>query len=265
MMCSRITRQKVFKAAKVIALKGKEPTLADVRAYFAGCGSQTTIHKYLKEWKLKCFQASGVDSDFTTGEGVTELTAAKEALVLTVAKLQEQNQVISNELIKTERKNIELNHSVTQQAQQLQLLEKQYKEAEQRAQQLAELNQNIKAERDTALDKITKKQDKLIDSLREELKQSHQASLAQIKETSFNSHDVLMQEKVITINLQEQVKTLNAKVAELKQELDKAYHTVLPLRKEVERQRKFITEVVTFEQLQAYEKFKLAADFESNT
>jgi hypothetical protein len=49
-----ITKQKIFEAAKVIAHLDKEPTIANVREHIAFTGSQTTLHKYLKEWKLKC-------------------------------------------------------------------------------------------------------------------------------------------------------------------------------------------------------------------
>ena len=53
MQKQRITKQKIFDAAKVIAHMDKEPTIASVREHLAFTGSETTLHKYLKEWKLK--------------------------------------------------------------------------------------------------------------------------------------------------------------------------------------------------------------------
>ena len=126
----RITRQKVFYAARIIASKGEEPTVANIRAYLATSGSQTTIHKYLKEWKLKCFQATSIDSDVATSQDVVVLKAENKELELALARLQEQNKVISSDLIKTERKNIELNYKTAQAEQQLGILEDRCKTAE---------------------------------------------------------------------------------------------------------------------------------------
>ena len=98
--------------------------------------------------------------------------------------------------------------------------------------------------------------------MREELKLSHQASIEQIKENSYNSHDALLQAKVKNINLQENNKALTVKITEVEKELNNVNLLVQPLRRKVASQSKLIKEVVTFEQLQAHEKQMQAKAFE---
>lgn len=135
---------------------------------------------------------------------------------------------------------------------------------EKKAAYLEEAYQTLKEERTTMLNKMEQNKDRLIELLRDELKQAHLVSLEKIRDTSFSGHDALMQEKVIAINLQEEVKTLKTKIGELKQELERANFTIAPLRKKIAQQEKVITEVVTVEQMRAYEQQKQTADFMDN-
>lgn len=169
-----------------------------------------------------------------------------------------------NELAKTEKKNITLANELAQSKKLNNILQTQCHEFEQSLKHIETSYQALKEERTVLLGKMEQDKDRLIESLREELKQSHQASLAEIKNVSFNSHDLLMQEKVVSINLKEQVKGLTEELNKQQQTLIQANNMIGPLIKEINWFRKFITEILTFEQLQEYEKKKHALDFMSN-
>lgn len=71
-----LTKQKVYHAAKMLAQKGMEPTTVKVREYLAFTGSQTTLVKYLKAWKLKCFQNYNAENELILTKDFTELKLA---------------------------------------------------------------------------------------------------------------------------------------------------------------------------------------------
>lgn len=51
-MTKIVTREMIFNAAIEIAKGNEMPTITTIREALFYCGSNTTIHKYLKEWKM---------------------------------------------------------------------------------------------------------------------------------------------------------------------------------------------------------------------
>jgi len=51
MVRSSLTEEKIVAAAVAIAINGDMPTIASVRRYVGGRGSETTILTYLQKWK----------------------------------------------------------------------------------------------------------------------------------------------------------------------------------------------------------------------
>ena len=60
---------------------------------------------------------------------------------------------------------------------------------------------------------------KMIDSLRAELKTLNETSLFTLRETSDKGHEALMQEKVTSINLQSKIDSLNKELTDTKKQL----------------------------------------------
>lgn len=95
---------------------------------------------------------------------------------------------------------------------------------------------------------------KQVESLREELKELNQASLKQVRDAGFRGDEALMQEKVISLNLKEKISSLEKMLETRQQELTREQQSTKPLRQEIERQRRMIERLITFEQLQTYKE-----------
>ena len=261
----RINKQKIFDAAKIIAHLDKEPTTTNIREHLAFTGSQTTLHKYLREWRLKCFKAYK-DNDVSTIEPqeLNKLQAENQRLTATIAKMEEHSKIVANEFAKTERKNVELTQRIAKLEAQLSLLDKVYKELKRDKEHLGVMYQDLKEERAVLLGKMERDKDQLIASLREELSQTHQANLQKIQDVSYSGHDMLMQEKVKVINLEEKVKSLSIELSKLQQDFNDANRIVEPLRSQIKQLERLIAENVTIEQLKEYEKKQKSLAFTSN-
>lgn len=262
---AKLTKQDIFKAAQSMVAKGTMPTQDKIREYL-GSGSRGTIHKYLQQWKLSCYRNYKTEHAHTAipEQVVIKLENEKQQLKATIAKLEAQNKVTALEFAKTEKKNIELAQKLAQIETQFEILEGQFNELAIEGKHTTESYQALKEERTTMLNKIEKDKDQLIDSLREELKLSHQASLEQIKTISYDGHDLLMQEKVKTLNLQEQIKPMAQEIIKLREELERANKINQPLKKEIDWLQRLMGEMLTSEQLQEYEKKKQLAEFARN-
>ena len=51
-----ISKQQIIKAAQIIVANNFNPTVIAVRKQLNYCGSGSTIHKYLSQWKMACFK-----------------------------------------------------------------------------------------------------------------------------------------------------------------------------------------------------------------
>jgi hypothetical protein len=265
MQKQRINKQKVFAAAKGIAHLNKEPTTTNVRAYLAFTGSQTTLHKYLKEWRMKCFQAYDPTSvREVVSQEVSKLQIENQALVETMAKMEEQKRLVAHEFAKTERKNVELTQKVIQLETEINLLKKELNALRKDKEHADSLYHELKAEREVLLSRIEKDKDYLIDSLREELHQAHQINLQKIQDISYQGHELLMQEKVKALNLEEKVKSLLGDITRLQQELDRANQIAGPFKDKIKQLERVIAENLTTEQLREYAKKCQEQELRSN-
>lgn len=249
----RIDKQQIFDAAKVIAHMDREPTVAGIRKYLGFTGSETTLHKYLKEWKLKCFKIydSNCNQEIEQKD-IANLKAENQTFVATIAKMEEHNRIVAAEFAKTERKNVELTQKLLQFENQINLLEKELEELKKCKEYLDHSYHDLKEEREVLLGKMEKDKDQLIAALREELSQTHQANLQQIQDVSYRGHDLLMQEKVKVMNLEERVKGLSDELAKLQQQSNEANRIVEPLKTKIKQLEKLIAENITSEQLEEY-------------
>jgi len=57
-----VTKQEIYKAANEIAACGEMPSIKMVRTFLGDRGSETTLQKHLKDWKLELLQR-GTNSD----------------------------------------------------------------------------------------------------------------------------------------------------------------------------------------------------------
>ncbi len=122
--------------------------------------------------------------------------------------------------------------------------------------------EGMEMERDAVIARMLGKQEALIESLRSELREVNKTSIEQVKEVGRKGDDLLMEEKLKTIYLQDELKQQKQTIEELRNQLLKSQEVIAPLRKEIARQRKFITDVVSFEQLHQYEQQKQKQEFE---
>ena len=255
MQKNRINKQKIFAAAKVMAHLDKEPTTTNIREYLAFTGSQTTLHKYLKQWRLKCFKAyQGNDTNDVEPQEIAKLQAENQSLTTTIAQMEEHNKIVANEFAKTENKNVGLTQSLTQLETQLKSLEEKYSELKKDKEHVDNLYEELKEEREVLLGRMERDTDRLIASLHEELSQTHRINLQKVQNVSYKGHDLLMHEKVKTMNLEEKVQSLTGDITKLQQELNNANQVVEPLKREIKGLQKLIAENVTSEQLREYEK-----------
>ena len=126
---------------------------------------------------------------------------------------------------------------------------------------LATLCHELKTTFSNDLDKILNDKNKVIDQLQEEIRDLNQISIQTVRQTSSDAHDLLMQEKVKTLNLEE-------KVGQLKKQLDQQQNEVLtihkvwqernqPLNKQLAWQQQIIAALIDPEDLKNYEKAQL--------
>lgn len=262
---NKVNKQKIFDAAKVIAHMDKEPTTTNVREYLAFTGSQTTLHKYLKEWRLKCFKVYDANCIGNVEQkDIANLQAENQTLSATLGKMQEHSKIVASEFAKTERKNVELTQKLEQLQNQIKLLEKELDALKKDKEHSDNLYLDLKEERETLLGRMERDKDQLIASLREELRQTHQTNLEKIQDVSYHGHDLLMQEKVKTMNLEEKVKFLAEDTTRLEQELTSANQAVDPLKVRIKQMERLIAENLTSEQLRDYEKKLRELDFASS-
>jgi predicted RNase H-like nuclease (RuvC/YqgF family) len=117
--------------------------------------------------------------------------------------------------------------------------------------------EHVVSERDQVLATVLNQQNQLIDSLRQELKEVNQTSIEQIKELGRKGDDALIEAKVKSINLQDEVSQQKNIIDELREQFLKSQETIKLLKQEIERQRKFTQEVVKVPPVPQYEPLTL--------
>lgn len=213
-----LTKEQIFNAANSIAAEGRIPTLTKMQLAL-GKGSKVTIHKYFKQWQQALVKKF---SDLTaTGESISD-SLGKDQSHLKV-ELQQQlkrNEYYAQELINAEKLNLEL----TKKNQELQVetekLRLKVTAAKDWRHAIESIINQIKLELNLNTNTSVKQMQQTIDDLRSELKVLNEKSLDTIRETSSQGHELLMQEKVNSINLQAKVDSLTKELLAGKKELN---------------------------------------------
>jgi chromosome segregation ATPase len=239
-----ITRQDVFEAAQGLIAKGYTPTQDGVR-HFLGRGSRGTIHKYLKEWKEACFKQGGKKPKPEI-EDTKKLLEENKRLEQQSSKQLEQNKILSHDLLIAERELAKVKEQCENQTEEINLLQEKHAVLEKEHEQILIAYEAMCQERETAIEKVLADKNQLIEALRAELQETHKENLEQARNWSYQQDETLMQEKVKSLNFQEQVKTLKEELKQTTLKLEKAKNIVEPLKREASRQKKIIEEHVDF-------------------
>lgn len=246
-----ITPQAVFKAAQDLIGKGISPTQESIRA-FLGRGSRGTIHKYLKQWKEECFQKAARGEVPVESQNVSLILQEKVVLEATLARQIQKNEALSSELFSAEREIARLRETHTVEQQQLETLQAACQKLEKDYGQIKAVYEGMCLERDRAVAVVIEDKNRLLMKLQEELRETHQENLERIRDLSFRDDDLLMQEKIKSLNYEEKIKTLSEEVKKLAGDYDKAQRLLEPLKQEIAKQKKLIEDKLTFEQLAAH-------------
>lgn len=215
-----ITQSDVYKAAQAIAEDGAFPTIQSVRAKI-GSGSLVTIHKHLLAWKQERLLAPALK--FEAGKDATKVKSViheKQNLEKAVQRQIEQNVAMSSQLLDLEQENIGLKSKLSASLEQIQILSAENSNLMNKVASHDDLLKQLKESHMAALNIILSDKNAEIESLKAELKTVHLASIEMVRKTSFEGQDLLMLERVKTINLNDQVKALNAKIHQLEQKLE---------------------------------------------
>ena len=218
-----ITQADVYNAAQAIAETGAFPTIQSVHARI-GSGSLGTIHKHLAAWKQERLLAPAIK--FEAGKDavkVKTLVNTKLELEKIVQQQIAQNVAMSAQLLEIEQENTELKAKLAVTTEKIQTLSVENSNLTNKMVAHDSLLAELKAAHKDALNIILTDKNVELESLKLELKTVHMASVEMVRKTSFEGQDLLMTERVKNINLSEQLKTVNAKLAQLEQN---ANHTV---------------------------------------
>lgn len=256
-----INKQQVFKAAKEIAATGKTPTAEKVRNLLT-TGSITTVQKYLRLWKKKCFIQA---NSYLTNEVIKisplqeesahdELLEKNRDLEQALNKQITQNEHYVQELINAEKANIVLKEEINQLQGSNQELHLRLTKAEATNHALEDVTQKIQKELNINTDETIQTMQQTIDELRDELKFINKTSLIALRETSTKGHEAVMQEKVISINLQAKIDSLTKELLESKKQLElvniKAQVHTQSLQRQIDQQQKILKNYLNSAQLQ---------------
>ena len=222
-MKKNLNKNQIFDAANAIANSGNIPTLSKVREHL-GTGSKVTIHKYFRQWKQECFKNFSSLNKIITIDN-SALLEEHRFLKLKLQKQLERNENYAQELINAEKANVELKeekHQLNFTNQELQL---KLSAAEKINNALEYVTQKIQNELNLNANETIQKMQQTIDSLRLELKTLNETSIIALRETSTKGHDALMQEKVVSINLQAKIDNLNKELIDSKKQLNETINT----------------------------------------
>lgn len=252
-----ISKAKVIEAAKQLVLANSTPTVAAIKLLL-NSNSEVTIHKYLSQWKQQCFQLAVKNFSDPIPE-------AQRNLTLDLEKQLKQNEHYAQELINAEKTNIVLKEEIHKLQTNNQELQLELKEVKTIKITLEQINQEIQTRLDANNNDTIKNQQLLIDELRAELKELNIKSMKAIQETSSSAHELLMQEKITSMNLQEKVNIFNKQIIELQKELQTTNNMLAakqqPLLRQIEWQQKIIQNHVGFEKLRLIEEEELKLKF----
>ena len=175
---SAISQNDVFTAANEIAATGIMPTRESIYRKL-GRGSATTLHKYLTEWRVILLKQAGrVQS--------SDLSLAQENLILRQNLEQLTNLLTAN--------SAELNGS-----------ENKIQELENHIKALKKQNHEYQI-KIAVLESTVNATEKILEGLKDEMRQIHQDSIEAIRQNADRFHEQLMIEKIKVINLEEKLR-----------------------------------------------------------
>jgi len=257
-----VTKGDVATSADALIAKGVVPTAAGIRKCL-GQGSLTTIQKYFKDWKLESFKDH---MDRKEKQQASFQVLAQESKVdvqplkRQVLELEQQCKILSQELIKREQENLKLNQENEKLTQNLEELTNTYKNLLLKFENLQTSYIELKNERENAIQMVLGDKNKHIESLKAEIKEMNEVHLNAIMELGQKSDELLIQEKVKTINLSEKVKELQQHIKMIEEKLGKAEGINLPLQKEIKKQKAIIDKFVTWEQLKEFIQYQTESE-----
>ncbi len=219
-MRKHLNKQQIFAAATKLASTGNIPTLSKVREHL-GSGSKVTIHKYFNEWKRECFKNFG-NLNKVVAIDQNNLLEEHRVLKLDLQKQLTQNERYTQQLIAAEKSNIALKEEMLQLQSAMKKLQLELTEIKVAKDTLEQINKEIQNKLDINSNKTIQKMQQTIDNLRLELKTLNETSIIALRETSNNGHEVLMQEKVTSINLQAKIDGLTKELLENKKQSHEA-------------------------------------------
>lgn len=179
-----------------------------------------TIQKYFQEWKKSCFNQANIDliSNAET-QAYQKLIEEKRILTESLNKQVKQNENYAKELINAEKANIFLKEENQQLQTQLQKLQSELHELKKINAFLEDTTTGIQNKIENNDNKTIQHLQQTIDGLRTELKKINETSLEALRDASTKGHEVLMQEKVTSINLQAKLDSLHKELADSKKQL----------------------------------------------
>ena len=260
---NKVTQTEIIQAAQKLVQKGHAPTIAKVRQLLSGRGSESTILKYLTIWKQQCFKQVNDLAD--PNQPDHKILEEKRKLEQTLNKQLTQNEHYARELINAEKTIVKLkeeiyNLQITNQATQTEL-----KKAIAVNTNLQEWYQKLQTALDLNRDQMIKQQQQIIDDLQIELKTINEKSIAALRETSTQGHELVMQEKVQAINLQAKIDDLTKELIENKKQLNvsnmKAQLENQTLLRQINRQQQIMRQHIGLEKLQQLEEKELQFNY----
>lgn len=243
-----ITKKDVILSANALIAQNRVPTAAGIREYL-GRGSLTTIQKYFRAWKLSSFK--GQQEEKRPENMVNETTVA---LQNKVEGSEERIKVLMQELMKKERESVKLNQENTQLIENLKEQSVAYKDLFIKHEELSKSYQDLKEERTSVLQNLLDDKNNHIERLKAEIQAVHEKHLATILELGRKGDELLIEEKVKTINLSDKLKDLQQRIKSLEERLQKADKAKEPLHHEIKKQQALIKQYISWEQIQSFEQ-----------
>ena len=249
-----ISQQEVIKAAEQLVRENRTPTVAAIKALL-NSSSEPTIHKHLSQWKSQCFQNMldpnpKEESSESTTKQPNEL---ERSLKLDLQKQIQRNEEYAQELIYAEKTIVALkeeNHNLQAINQGLQI---DLKEATAIKATLVQVNHEIQSRLELNDNNTIIQQQQLIGELQAELKELNAKSMKAMQEISSSGHEILMQEKVHSINLQAKNELLTKELMESNKQLEsmklKAEFQVKILQRQINSQQQVLKNYLSVDQL----------------
>lgn len=200
-----ISQEEVFNVASKIAANGTMPTTASIRAEL-GRGSETTLHKYLQEWKARLLKHAARISQNSN----LSLLDENKLLRSNVESLSENLQVYSQDLLNLEQKSASLLQENSGLKSKLQEHALMLVNLNAQNTSMQELLDKLSSERAEIIEQILADKNRLIESLRDELQQLQTDAIEKIRDYSFKDRDLLIAEQIKNQNLELELKRMKA-------------------------------------------------------